>query len=123
MEIIKGHCVLGERLCRPVGALQAVVPIIRSHHERGDGSGYPDGLQKDKIPRLAQVFSIVDIYESLRSWRPYRPPLQDWQALEVMLQEVNRGFWNRDIYDVFAKQVSPTLNDQLEANHVLWAHD
>lgn len=120
MEIIKGHCVIGERLCRPVAALQSVVPIIRHHHERGDGSGYPDGLKKDKIPRLAQLFSIVDIYESLRSWRPYRPPLLEWQALEVMQQEVHGGLWNREIFDVFARAIVPGLQEQMEATHVVW---
>lgn len=123
MEIIKGHCILGERLCLPVAALQSVLPIIRHHHERGDGSGYPDGLVKEKIPRLAQLFSIVDVYDSLRTWRPYRPPLGEWQAVEVMKHEVARGYWNREFFEVFSRQVVPTLAEHLEANHVMWARD
>jgi len=120
MEVVKGHCVLGERLCRPIAALQTVLPIIRHHHERGDGTGYPDALPKDKIPRLAQIFSIVDVYDSLRSWRPYRPPLKDWQVVEVMRQEVALSYWNRDFFEVFEREILPTLNEQLEASHVLW---
>ncbi len=120
MEIIKGHCELGERLCAPVMALKPVLPIIRHHHERCDGTGYPDGLKWEHIPRLAQIFSIVDVYDSLRTWRPYRPPLQSWQAVEVMRQEVERGFWNRQFFDSFAREVVPTLQDHLDAHHVLW---
>jgi putative two-component system response regulator len=123
MEIIKAHCVLGERLCSPIGALQSVLPIIRHHHERGDGSGYPDGLTKERIPRLAQMFSIVDVYDSLRTWRPYRPPLGEWQAVEVMRHEVARGFWNREFFEAFAKHIVPGLAEHLESNHVLWPQD
>ncbi|RYG55292.1 HD domain-containing protein, partial [bacterium] len=117
---IKGHCVLGERLCRPVMALQPVLPLIRHHHERGDGSGYPDGLVAAQIPRLAQLFSIVDVYDSLRTWRPYRPRLSDWQAVEVMRGEVRRGFWDKEIFEVFARDVVPILSDHLKASEVLW---
>ena len=120
MEIIKGHCVLGERLCLPVMALQAVLPIIRHHHERGDGSGYPDGLKAAQIPRLVQMFSIVDVYDSLRTWRPYRPPLTDWQAVEMMRNEVARGYWDQLMFETFAREVVPVLNEHLDASHVLW---
>lgn len=120
MEMIKKHCELGENLCKPVAALQPVLPIIRCHHERGDGTGYPDGLRFDKIPELAQLFSIVDVYDSLRTWRPYRPPLGDAQAVEVMRHEVDRGFWNRQFFELFSRQVVPGLNEQLDSHHVLW---
>lgn len=123
MEIIKEHSVLGEKLCRPVMALQPVLPIIRHHHERGDGSGYPDRLRTSQIPRLAQLFSIVDVYDSLRTWRPYRPRLSDWQAVEVMRNEVGRGFWNREIFETFARDVVPILNQHLEVAKVLWPSD
>ncbi|MBW3637840.1 MAG: HD domain-containing protein [Armatimonadetes bacterium] len=120
MEVIKEHCVLGERLCRPVAALQPVLPIIRHHHERGDGSGYPDRLKNDQIPRLAQLFSIVDVYDSLRTWRPYRPALNDWQAVDMLRNEARRGFWNQAMCETFARDVVPILNDHLDTSHVLW---
>lgn len=123
MEIIKQHSVLGEKLCRPVMALQPVLPIIRHHHERGDGTGYPDGLRGPEIPRLAALFSIVDVYDSLRTWRPYRPRLADWQAVEVMRHEVARGMWDREVFEIFARDVIPILNDHLDASGVLWAGD
>ncbi len=120
MEIIKEHPILGEKLCLPVMALQPVLPIIRHHHERGDGSGYPDRLTSAQIPRLAQIFSIVDVYDSLRTWRPYRPSLNDWRAAEVMRNEADRGFWNRAILEVFVHQIVPTLDEYLDASSVLW---
>ena len=120
MEIVREHPVLGEKLCAPVAALQPVAAIVRGHHERGDGSGYPDGLKMNQIPRLTQLFSIVDVYDSLRTWRPYRPPLREWQALEVMQTEVTRGFWNRELFELFAAQIVPVLDAQFAEAAVEW---
>ncbi len=120
MEVIKEHCVLGERICQPVMALQPILPIIRHHHERGDGSGYPDRLRNDQIPRLAQLFSIVDVYDSLRTWRPYRPALSDWQAAQVLRNEAKLGYWNAAMCEVFTRDVVPILNDHLAVSRVLW---
>ena len=120
MEIIQAHCVLGERLCADVAALKPVLPIIRHHHERADGTGYPDRLRGQEIPVLAQILSIPDIYDALRMWRPYRPPMNDAQAVDVLRQEVSRGYWNRLIFDAFVDKVLPGLDDRLDAAHVLW---
>lgn len=120
MEIVKEHCVLGERLCSSIVALQPVLPIIRHHHERGDGSGYPDGLRATQIPKLAQLFSIVDVYDSLRTWRPYRPALAEWQAAELMRHEVARGYWNLQIFETFLRVVVPVLPAHFDASSVLW---
>lgn len=120
MQIIQEHCAIGEKMCRPVAALRPVLPIIRHHHERLDGSGYPDGLQGEQIPVLAQVFSIVDVYESLRLWRPYRPPLGNEHAVQVLAQEVAKGHWNRKIFDMFTTHVLPGLDSRLEAMQIHW---
>ena len=120
METIKNHCALGERLCAPIVGLQLVLPIVRHHHERGDGSGYPDGLKSDKIPRMAQLFSIVDVYDSMRTWRPYRAPSSSEQAVEAMREEVARGFWNREIFEVFARDIVPVLDLHFRDAKVMW---
>lgn len=120
MEIMQSHCLLGEKLCRPVAALKPVLPIIRHHHERVNGSGYPDALRGADIPILAQILTIPDIYDALRMWRPYRPPMTEAQAISVMQQEVVAGLWNRQIFDVFSKQVLPGLDKRLEAYDALW---
>lgn len=120
MEIIQAHCVLGERLCSDVAALKPVLPIIRHHHERADGTGYPDRLRGQDIPVLAQILSIPDIYDALRMWRPYRPPMNGAQAVDVLRQEVSRGYWNRLIFDAFVDKVLPGLDERLDSSHVLW---
>jgi putative two-component system response regulator len=123
MQIIQSHCNIGEKMCRPVAALEPVLPIIRHHHERLDGTGYPDGLRGEQIPILAQLFSIIDIYESLRLWRPYRPPLSEMHALQVMGEEVGRGFWNRRIFDAFREHVLPGLDQRLVAQQAHWPRE
>ncbi len=120
MEIIQGHCIAGERLCMNIVALKPVLPIIRHHHERADGTGYPDRLRGEQIPILAQIFSIPDIYESLRVWRPYRLAMKEAQAIDVLRQEVARGYWNRLVFDAFVEEVIPGLNERLDSAHVLW---
>lgn len=120
MEIIQGHCVSGEKLCMTVAALKPVLPIIRHHHERANGTGYPDGLRGEDIPIMAQILSIPDIYDALRMWRPYRQPMTEGQAISVMRQEVNQGFWNRHIFEAFVTGVLPGLDERLDMYHVLW---
>jgi len=119
-QIIRQHCELGEKLCRPVAALRPVLPVIRHHHERLDGSGYPDGLQGKDVPFLAQVFAIVDVYESMRLWRPYRSPLNEEQAIKVLASEVSRGLWNREIFETFRDKVLPGLDARLTAAQIYW---
>ena len=120
MDIIKSHVVLGEKLCEPVAGLKPVLPIIRHHHERANGTGYPDGLRGEFIPVLAQIFSIPDIYDALRMWRPFRTPMGQAQAIEVMRQEVAQGFWNRHIFESFVNKVLPGLEERLDSIHALW---
>lgn len=120
MEIIKSHCVLGERMCTPMAALRPVLPIIRHHHERINGSGYPDGIGGEEIPVLSQIFSIPDIYDALRMWRPFRAPMNQAQAVGIMREEVEAGFWNRHIFTAFIENVLPGLDERLEAARVLW---
>lgn len=120
MDIIKSHVVLGEKLCEPVAGLKPVLPIIRHHHERANGTGYPDSLRGEFIPVLAQIFSIPDIYDALRMWRPFRTPMSQAQAIEVMRQEVAQGFWNRHIFESFTSKVLPGLEDRLDSIHALW---
>lgn len=120
VQIMQGHCAYGERMCAPVAALRGVLPIIRHHHERGDGTGYPDGLRLENIPVLAQVFAVPDIYDAMRTWRPYRPALTSGQAVGVLRQEVDRGFWNSAIFEAFCDRVLPNLDARLEAAGALW---
>ena len=101
-EIMRQHALIGERICQPLRTMRGVLPIIRHHHERWDGSGYPDGLSGNDIPLLAQVFQMIDIYDALTSERPYKQALTTEQALEIMQEETRRGWRNPELMEKFA---------------------
>lgn len=101
-EIINQHVLIGEKICEPIKAWRGVLPIIRNHHERWDGSGYPDGLEGNQIPFLAQVFQIIDIYDALTSERPHKKPLTPEQALAVIWEESKKGWRNPELVKDFS---------------------
>jgi putative two-component system response regulator len=100
-EAMKRHAVIGEELCGDLRLLRLVRPIVRHHHERYDGSGYPDGLAGDAIPLLAQVMHVVDVYDALTSDRPYRMALTPEAACAELVKEADRGWHRRDLVDGF----------------------
>ncbi len=97
--VMKQHPVLGERICSPLKSFRHVLPIIRHHHEKLDGSGYPDGLQGEQIPLTARVLTTVDIYDALTTERPYRKALSPEEAFATLRQEVARGWWDRSLIE------------------------
>ncbi len=99
--IMKQHPLTGERICRPLRSLRLVLPIIRHHHEHSDGSGYPDGLRAREIPLLPRILQVVDIYDALRTARPYKPALGHDQAAVTMLAEAQSGLWDSELVAEF----------------------
>ncbi len=95
--VMKRHPVTGENICRPLKSLRLVLPIIRSHHEHFNGSGYPDGLIGRDIPLLARVLQVVDVYDALRTARPYKPSLSHDQSAITMRDEARAGWWDEDL--------------------------
>jgi len=100
-EIMKQHPVTGETICRPLKSLRLVLPIIRHHHEHSDGSGYPDGLRAGEIPLLPRILQVVDIYDALRTARPYKPALGHEQAAITMRDEARSGLWDEELVSEF----------------------
>jgi putative two-component system response regulator len=100
-DIMKLHPVTGETICRPLKSLRLVLPIIRHHHEHTDGSGYPDGLRAREIPLLPRILQVVDIYDALRTARPYKPALPHEQAAVTMRREAQSGLWDDDLVGEF----------------------
>lgn len=100
-KVMKQHPIVGERICRPLRAFRLVLPIIRNHHEKLDGSGYPDGLKGDQIPLAARILQTVDIYDALTTDRPYRKALPPEKAFAMMQEEVKRGWWDQALVDEF----------------------
>jgi HD-GYP domain-containing protein (c-di-GMP phosphodiesterase class II) len=85
--------------------VKAVLPLIRSHHERYDGKGYPDGLKGDAIPIGARVLALADAFDALTSDRSYRPRLAAEEALETLARETVDGHWDPAIYAALAAMV------------------
>ena len=79
-----------------------VLPIIRSHHERWDGLGYPDGLRGDQIPLLARILQLADIYDALTTVRPYKGAFTQEEALSIMMEETGKGWRDPHLVRVFA---------------------
>ncbi|MDH3292539.1 MAG: response regulator [Gemmatimonadota bacterium] len=100
-DIMRRHPATGEAICRPLRSFSRVLPIIRHHHEKLDGSGYPDGLVGDEIPVTARVLQVVDIFDALTTRRPYKPAFPIDRALEVLDAEVRRGWWDPEIHEAF----------------------
>jgi putative two-component system response regulator len=100
-EIMRQHPVIGENICKPLRSLKMVLPIIRHHHEHWDGNGYPDGLRGEDIPLLARVLQVVDVYDALRTARPYKPALDHEKSCEMMQREAEMGLWDPTLVQEF----------------------
>lgn len=100
-KIMQQHVQIGVNICQPLRTMRGVVPIIQCHHERWDGSGYPDGLAGEEIPYLAQVFQMTDIFDALTNERPYKAAYSPQEALEMMQVETERGWRNPEMMQQF----------------------
>ena len=98
-KIMEEHPVTGERICTPLKSLRLVLPIIRHHHEKFDGTGYPERLAGEEIPLTARVLTTIDIYDALTTDRPYRKALAPSKAFEQIREEVKRGWWDGTLVD------------------------
>jgi cyclic di-GMP phosphodiesterase len=100
-DVVKQHTVIGDRLCANLQSFRHVRPIVRHHHERLDGSGYPDRLRGDTIPLFAQIIGLVDVFDALTSARPYKPAYSTDRAYEELRDEARRGWRRADLVDAF----------------------
>lgn len=104
-RVMREHPAVGERICAPLKSFRTVLPIIRHHHEKLDGSGYPDGLKGEHIPLTARVLQVVDVFDALTTARPYKAALSREEALATMRDEVARGWWDQRIFGVFTELI------------------
>jgi putative two-component system response regulator len=91
---MRRHAADGAALLEPMHTLRDVVPLVRHHHERLDGSGYPDGLKGDQISLELRILSVVDVYQALVAERPYKKPMPRERALDILREESLRGWWD-----------------------------
>jgi len=102
-RIMREHPVTGEQICAPLKSLRPILPVIRHHHEKMDGSGYPDGLRGDAIPLKARILQVADIYDALTTDRPYREALSHNEALSILFAEVENGWLDSAMVSQFAE--------------------
>jgi putative two-component system response regulator len=110
--LMQEHPVVGERICQPLKSFHLVLPIIRHHHEKLDGSGYPDGLRGAAVPVTARVLQTVDVYDALTTERPYKKALSTAVAFETMAEEVAQGWWDADIFEQFQQLIVGTSDSR-----------
>ncbi len=104
-RVVERHTIVGEQICAPLKSFRHVLPLIRSHHERMNGTGYPDGLHGDQIPLMVRIIQIVDICDALTSDRAYRQTLSLPGAMVVLFEEAERGWLDESLVNQFASLV------------------
>jgi putative two-component system response regulator len=104
-KVMQKHPVVGERICAPLKTFRLVLPIIRHHHEKHNGSGYPDGLSGDEIPLTARILQLSDVYDALTTDRPYKVAFTPEVALDLMEEEAERGWWDRGLFEAFREMI------------------
>jgi putative two-component system response regulator len=100
-EVIRQHPEQGVRIVEPLESVRDAIPLIRWHHERMDGRGYPDGLAGEHIPLLVRVWAVVDVYDALRSDRPYRAGLSVPKCLDMLRQNAAGGGLDPELVERF----------------------
>ncbi len=100
-HIMRAHTTKGEEICRPMKSLGLVLPVIRNHHERWDGSGYPDGLAGEQIPLLARILQVADVYDALTSERSYKKAFTHEEAVSILKSEAAKGWRDSALVALF----------------------
>ncbi|MEE8056796.1 MAG: HD domain-containing phosphohydrolase [Pseudomonadales bacterium] len=115
MATMRTHTIIGYQLCKELGSLSATLPLIHHHHERWDGSGYPDKLKGEEIPLLARIFQILDIYDALRSERPYKKSFSREKSLAILAEELRMNLLDPTLTDQFITMMTVAPVDAKKA--------
>ncbi|MCB4791307.1 MAG: response regulator [Elusimicrobia bacterium] len=103
--VIRSHPDRGEKICQPLNSIKSALTIIRHHHEKMDGTGYPDKLSGENIPVVARIMAIVDVYDALTTNRSYRAAMPQAKAFSILDNEADKGWWDKRILAEFKKLV------------------
>lgn len=103
-RLMRAHPLIGESIAKPLPSAADVLTIIRHHHERFDGGGYPDGLAGHKIPLLARIVSVCDAYDALASDRPYRARCNSEEAIETLMRGAGQQ-WDRELVSLLLSEL------------------
>jgi len=102
-KAVRAHPVIGANILEPIPSLQDVIPLVRHHHERYDGTGYPQGLAGEEIPLGARILAVADAFEAMTSYRPYRPAMSPVQATAILKEGVGKQ-WDAEVVKVFLRR-------------------
>jgi two-component system, cell cycle response regulator len=116
-ELVRTHTLIGERVLAAAPALREVARVVRSSHERWDGSGYPDGLAEDEIPLQSRIVLICDAYTAMTGTRPYDRALTDAEAVAALQRAAGEQF-DPELVDLFATKVIGETGDEVTSSKV-----
>jgi len=105
-ELMKGHAAAGSDLLLRMRTMERVLPLVRNHHEKLDGSGYPDRLKGKEVPLLVRIMSVADVFDALHTRRSYKEPIPIEGCLMILREEAGKGWWDRDVVEAFARELS-----------------
>lgn len=105
VKLFNDHTCIGETICRPLLSARPVLPVIRNHHERWDGKGFPDGLKGEEIPYYARIVSIANSFDAVVSTRPCPPHISIEEAVGRMEQETASGQWDPGLLKSFGEMM------------------
>jgi putative two-component system response regulator len=102
---IRQHPIQGVTILEPLQSVRDALPAIRWHHERMDGSGYPDGLTGDQIPVMVRIMTVADVYDALTTLRPYHEALSPEEGARILREGAARGWWDKELVSTFVSIV------------------
>jgi putative two-component system response regulator len=105
LKAIQEHVLIGETICFPLNSARQMLPVIRHHHERWDGNGFPDRLTGEEIPLFARITAITDSFDAMVSIRPYRKSYTVAEAIGMMRGEKFSGQWDPSLIDGFIEMM------------------
>ncbi len=100
---MKSHPVVGADLCAGMRTLETVLPLIRHHHEKLDGSGYPDGLGGREIPLTVRIMSVADVFDALHTKRSYKDSFPLSRCFGILREEAGKGWWDREVVEALVR--------------------
>jgi putative two-component system response regulator len=111
-ELVKTHPIIGSNICKPLVNFNDLYDMVRHHHEKINGSGYPDGLKGDEISIEARILSVADVFDALYSDRPYRSKLPLAKVIEILIEEANKENLDSKLVNAFIEMVE---NNEIKA--------
>ena len=108
-KVVEGHSMIGAKLCSPLKSFDNIIPVIKYHHEKWNGTGYPERIGGDGIPITARVMAVVDVFDALNTKRSYKPALSTAESIRILQEETDKGFWDPTLVKHFIQVVKEDL--------------